>query len=202
LFFWRSLGEREGQGSFMPTQISFMPTSRRCFGNPSSIVPYEAVCTKHRVLCTQQTRPSRGTPIPFRSASGPCGVAGSPLRICATAASDERRRDGPRFGSRPELPLSFSLSLSLSLPGVIRELRSRGERPISPRPGSRRARRVAGSKHTCLVLSASALFARRRSASREIGVARSTVCDPPPDIRSAEAARESSWESSWRDRED
>lgn len=54
----------------MLTQISLMPTSRRCFGNPSSIVPSKAVCTKHRVLCTQQTRSSRGTLIPSAERRG------------------------------------------------------------------------------------------------------------------------------------
>jgi len=136
LFFCRGLGEREGQGSFMLTQISFMPTSRRCFGNPSSIVPYEAVCTKHRVLCTKQTRPSRGTPIPFRSASGPCGVAGSPLRICATAASGWWRR-GDEMGrvsvAGPSYRfLSLSLSISLSSRSYAGASFTRREADISP----------------------------------------------------------------------
>lgn len=98
----------------MLTQISLMPTSRRCFGNPSSIVPSKAVCTKHRVLCTQQTRPSRGTLIP--SAVQSRGEV-SPLRIYAMATT--------RF-----VPRAFRRLF----PTGYRELHSRRE-AVSPRFG-------------------------------------------------------------------
>lgn len=126
----------------MLTQISLMPTSRRCFGNPSSIVPSKAVCTKHRVLCTQQTRPSRGTPSPSAARHR---IADSPLGIYATALFRSPRLD---VGSQ-----------SKYLPGGYRELHSRREAVSLPVLDLSQG--AAGSgKHTCVVLFASALFAR------------------------------------------
>lgn len=128
----------------MLTQISLIPTSCRCFGNPSSIVPSKAVCTKHRVLCTQQTRPSRGTLIPSAAARS----RGSPLRIYATATA--------RFVPRA----SHSRAKSL-LGRIPRASFARGGREvrISPSWTSRRARRVAANTRASCSF-ASALFAR------------------------------------------
>lgn len=116
----------------MLTQISLMPTSRRCFGNPSSIVPSKAVCTKHRVLCTQQTRPSRGTLIP--SAARSRGAV-SPLRIYATATT--------RF-----VPRAFRRRTK-SLPDRIPRASFTARVGISPFWTSRRARRVAANTRAC-----------------------------------------------------
>jgi len=125
----------------MLTQISLMPTSRRCFGNPSSIVPSKAVCTKHRVLCTQQTRPSRGTLIP--SAARSRGAV-SPLRIYATATI--------RFVS-PRVSASGEVSSRPDTESFIH-----GERLYLPVLDLSQG--AAGSgKHTCVPF-ASALFAR------------------------------------------
>jgi len=125
----------------MLTQISLMPTSRRCFGNPSSIVPSKAVCTKHRVLCTQQTRLSRGTLIPSAVA---------------------RSRGLPLYGFTQRLrPVSFPAlgSQARSLLDGYRELHSRGgTRGLYLPWTSRRARRVAANTRACVVLFASALF--------------------------------------------
>lgn len=149
----------------MLTQISLMPTSRRCFGNPSSIVPSKAVCTKHRVLCTQQTRPSRGTLIPSAAARS----RGLPFTDLRNGHGPSR---SPRFGVG---------SQAKSLHDGYRELHSRGGREvcISPSWTSRRARRVAANTRACIVLFASALFARvarsnerddLQSASDRIGI--------------------------------
>lgn len=93
----------------MLTQISLMPASRRCFGNPSSIVPSRTVCTKHRALCTQQTLTSRGKGDPF---DGIPNREASPLRICATGQS-----------SLSIYPLSFRRSLSSCVRDTVAQKR-------------------------------------------------------------------------------
>lgn len=138
----------------MLTQISLMPTSRCCFGNPSSIVPSKAVCTKHRVLCTQQTGPSRGTLIPSAEQRSRARQRDSPLRIYAMVSSAQLRFV-PCFGvGNQERERSL-------FPARIRAL-IHGEMPrISPRRGPLAgSRRVARQTHVRAVLFASALFAR------------------------------------------
>lgn len=132
----------------MLTQISLIPTSCRCFGNPSSIVPSKAVCTKHRVLCTQQTRPSRGTLIPSAAARS----RGSPLRIYATATA----RIVPRV----------SRSQAKSLLDGYRELHSRaGGGPYLPVLDLSQGA-AGSSKHTCIVLFCVSFVCASRSLGR------------------------------------
>lgn len=134
----------------MLTQISLIPTSRRCFGNPSSIVPSKAVCTKHRVLCTQQTRPSRGTLIPSAAARS----RGLPF-------TDLRNGHGPLRSPRFD-------SQAKSLLDGYRELHSRGGREGLYLPVLDLSQGAAGSsKHTCVVLFASALFARAARSNEQ-----------------------------------
>lgn len=161
----------------MLTQISLMPTSCRCFGNPSSIVPSKAVCTKHRssvypANTARHVAPSSWSPFVPRSRdsrappftdlrNGLSRMLWLPLSFPFLLVASVARRSFPWMDTVSSLPftaqrLYHHISLSLYLFVSVWT--------------SRRARRVVVNTRACVcyVLIASVLFARVVALSGEM----------------------------------